>query len=50
MIEKKIIPVRLDKPTVDKVKKLCKETKLPFSTMLRVLIIEALRLRDEGKL
>lgn len=46
---KSVIPVRLDKKTVSQVEKLSKQAKLPFSTMLRVLILEALEARLKPK-
>ena len=47
---KTVIPVRFDKKTIARVKKLSKEIQIPFSTLIRVLVLEALRLRDKGDL
>lgn len=43
---KTVIPVRLDKKTVASVRKLCKQLGLPFSTVLRVLILEGIKTRE----
>lgn len=45
-ILKTVIPVRLDKKTVSQVKKLAKQAGLPFSTMLRMLILEAIKTKE----
>ena len=42
---KVVVPIRLDKTTVLSVRRLCKNTGLSFSTMLRVLILEAIKAR-----
>lgn len=44
------MPVRLDKKTITAIKKLAKrEGGLAFSTMLRVLILEAIKSREAKK-